>query len=172
MNINHNKKSVETPSRRDKEENKMLNNVKSRLSGKATKTFFTAVLLAAVLTSSGHTQLNSIKDITDHKYALENLIAGIHSENDGVRRNSIYFAGYYKILETEDALIDQLNNEKDPSTRILIALVLYELGSEEGLLEVKNLSLNDEDAKVRRMAIQIYNEYLVNSSGSTVFIAE
>ncbi|MCZ7614550.1 MAG: hypothetical protein M5T52_13700 [Ignavibacteriaceae bacterium] len=115
----------------------MLNNVKSRLSGKATKTFFTAVLLAAVLTSSGHTQLNSIKDITAHKYALENLIAGIHSENDGVRRNSIYFAGYYKILETEDALIDQLNNEKDPSTRILIALVLYELGSEEGLLEVK-----------------------------------
>jgi len=146
--------------------------MKFHLSGKAYKGFLTAVLLAAVLTCSVYAQKNSIKDLTTNKYALQNLVAGIHSENDGVRRNSIYFAGYYKILETEDALIDQLNNEKDPSTRILIALVLYELGSEEGLLEVKNLSLNDEDAKVRRMAVQIYNEYLVNSSGSTVFIAE
>ena len=139
---------------------------------KAYKTFLTAVLLAAVLTGSGYTQSNSIKDITAHKYALENLIAGIHSENDGVRRNSIYFAGYYKIVETEDALIAQLKDENDASTRILIALVLYELGSEEGLLEVKDLSLNDEDAKVRRMSTQIYNEYLVNDAASTVFVAE
>jgi len=137
-----------------------------------TARFLTVVLLAALLTGPGYTQSNSIKDITAHKYALENLIAGIHSENDGVRRNSIYFAGYYKIVETEDALIAQLKKENDPSTRILIALVLYELGSEEGLLEVKDLSLSDEDAKVRRMATQIYNEYLVNDAASTVYFAE
>ena len=150
----------------------MLNEVKSSSTGKAAKTFLTAVLLAALLTGPGYTQSNSIKDITAHKYALENLIAGIHSENDGVRRNSIYFAGYYKIVETEEALIAQLKEEKDPSTRILIALVLYEIGSEEGLLEVKDLSLNDENAKVRRMATQIYNEYLVNDAASTVYVAE
>ena len=137
-----------------------------------TTRFLTVVLLAAVLTGSVYTQPNSIKDITVHKYALENLISGIHSENDGVRRNSIYFAGYYKIVEAEDALIAQLKNENDPSTRILIALVLYELGSEEGLLEVKDLSLNDKDAKVRRMATQIYNEYLVNDAGSTAYVTE
>jgi hypothetical protein len=146
--------------------------VKSRLARKNYKTFLTVVLLAAVLTGSGFTQSNSIKDITAHKYALENLIAGIHSENDGVRRNSIYFAGYYKIVETEDALIAQLKKENDPSTRILISLVLYELGSEEGLLKVKDLSKNDENAKVRRMATQIYNEYLVNDAGSTVYVTE
>jgi HEAT repeat protein len=138
----------------------------------AYKGFLTAVLLAAVLTGSGYTQSNSIKDITAHKYALDNLIAGIHSENDGVRRNSIYFAGYYKIVETEEALIAQLKKEKDPSTRILIALVLYEMGSEEGLLEVKDLSLNDKDAKVRRMATQIYNEYLVNDASATAYVTE
>jgi HEAT repeat protein len=137
-----------------------------------TTRFLTVVLLVAVLTGSGYTQSNSIKDITAHKYALENLIAGIHSENDGVRRNSIYFAGYYKIVEAEDALIEQLKQEKNESTRILIALVLYELGSEKGLLEVKDLSLNDEDAKVRRMATQIYNEYLVNDGGSTAYFTE
>ena len=136
------------------------------------KGFLAVVLLTAVSMSSTYAQANSIRDITSHQYALENLITGIHSENDGVRRNSIYFAGYYKIVEAEDALIAQLKKEKDSSTRILIALVLYELGSEEGLFEVKDLSLNDKDAKVRRMAVQIYNEYLVNATQGTAFIGQ
>jgi len=131
---------------------------------KTHKRFLTAVLLAAVLTGSVFSQANSIRDITANKYALKNLIAGIHSDNDGVKRNSIYFAGYYRVVETEDALISQLKKEEKPSTRILISLVLYEIGSEKGLNEVKDLSLNDENAKVRRMAKEIYNEYLVNDS--------
>ena len=149
----------------------MLNEVKSRFAGSTTR-YLTAVLLAALLIGSGFAQKNSINDVTPNKHALENLAAGIHSENDGVRRSAIYLAGYYRITEAEDALIDQLKSEKNASTRILISLVLYELGSEEGLLEVKDLSLNDEDAKVRRMATQIYNEYLVNDSGSTAYITK
>jgi len=150
----------------------MLNKVKSHLAGKAYKGFLTAVLLAAVLTGSVYAQKNSIKDVTPNKYALQNLVAGIHSDNIGVKRSAIYFAGKYRLAETEEALIAQLKEENDPSTRILIALVLYEMGSEAGLLEVKNLSLNDEDAKVRRMATQIYNEYLVNDAGSTAYLTE
>jgi HEAT repeat protein len=111
---------------------------------------------------NGYAQKNSIRDVTDNKYALKNLVAGIHSENTGVKRSSIYFAGKYRIAEAEDALIAQFKEETDPRTRVLIALVLYEMGSEEGLMEVQKLSMNDENAKVRRMAKQIYNEYLVN----------
>ncbi|MCW8961529.1 MAG: HEAT repeat domain-containing protein [Ignavibacteriaceae bacterium] len=136
------------------------------------KGFLTAVLLVAVLTGSVYTQTNSIKDVTLNKYALQNLVAGIQSDNTGVKRSSIYFAGKYRIAETEDVLIAQLKEEKDPSTRILIALVLYEMGSEEGLIEVKKLSMNDKDAKVRRMATQIYNEYLVNDVQSTASISK
>jgi HEAT repeat protein len=139
---------------------------------KAHKGFLTAVLLAAVLTGSVYAQKNSIKDVTTNKHALQNLVAGIHSDNTGVKRSSIYFAGKYRITETEDALIEQLKNEKDASTRILIALVLYEMGSKEGLLEIKNLSLNDEDAKVRRMSTHIYNEYLINDSESTASLTK
>jgi hypothetical protein len=40
------------------------------------------------------------------------------------------------------------------------------------LLEVKDLSMNDENAKVRRMATQIYNEYLVNDSQGTAYLGE
>jgi len=131
-----------------------------------------AVLLAVLLMSSGFAQKNSIKDVTTNRHALENLVAGIHSDNTGVKRSAIYFAGKYRIAESEEALIAQLKTEYDPSTRILIALVLYEMGSDAGLLEVKDLSLNDEDAKVRRMATQIYNEYLVNDAASTAFVNE
>jgi hypothetical protein len=46
------------------------------------------------------------------------------------------------------------------------------MGSEKGLLEVKDLSLYDTDAKVRRMATQIYNEYLVNDAATTAFVTE
>ncbi len=149
----------------------MLNKVKSRLAGKTSR-FLTAVLFAAVLTGSVYAQKNSIKDVTPNKHALENLVAGIHSDNTGVKRSAIYFAGKYRIAETEEALIAQLKNENDSSTRILIAIVLFEMGSEEGLLEVKDLSMKDKDAKVRRMAAQIYNEYLVNDSNATAFVTE
>jgi len=150
----------------------MLNEVKSRITGKATKTFLTAVLLAALLLGSVYAQKNSIKDVTPNKYALQNLVAGIQSDNTGVKRSSIYFAGKYRVAETESTLIAQLKQEKDPSTRILIALVLYEMGSVEGLLAIKQLAQNDENARVRRMATQIYNEYLVNDSESTAYVTE
>ncbi len=105
-------------------------------------------------------QTNSIKDITNVKYALDNLLDGIKSENDGVKRSSIYFVGHYRIAEAEEALIEQLKKEQNPSNRILIALVLYELVSEDGLLEVKKLASNDDNQKVRRMSTHIYNEFL------------
>jgi len=139
---------------------------------KAYKGFVTAVLLAAVLTGLVYSQKNSINDLTSNKYALQNLVAGIQSENNGVKRSSIYFAGKYRVAEAEDALIAQLQEEEDPSTRILIALVLYDMGSKTGLFEVKDLSVNDEDAKVRRMATQIYNEYLLNDASITVYVTE
>lgn len=126
-----------------------------------------AALLVLLLSSSVFAQVNSITELTTSKHALENLIAGIKSDNLGVKRSSIYFAGKYRIAETENVLIEQLKVEKDPSTRILIALVLYEMGSEEGLLEVKKLSSADNNVRVRRMATQIYNEYLINDAEIT-----
>jgi len=134
--------------------------------------FLTITMLTAFFINSVNAQTQSINEITSNKYALANLIAGIHSDNLGIKRSSIYFAGKYKIAETEDELMNQLKREEDPSTRILIALVLYEMGSEEGLNDVKDISLNDEDAKVRRITIQIYNDYLLNDSESTVFVTE
>ena len=50
----------------------------------------------------------------------------------------------------------------------MIALVLYEMGSVDGLLEVKKLSKEDIDPKVRRMSTQIYYEYLINDQDNSL----
>lgn len=129
--------------------------------------FFVVVILL-IFVSSLHAQNNSIKDISSNKYALQNLLAGIKSDNEGVQRSSIYFAGKYRIAESESALIEQLNKEENPSTRILIALVLFEMGSMEGLEAVRKLALNDVDPKVRRMSTHIHNEQMINDFHSSV----
>ena len=130
-----------------------------------------AALLVMLLSSAVYSQtvsvkMNSISDITDNKHALENLTASIQSDNPGVKRSAIYLAGKYRIAEAENPLLNQLKVEKDPNTRILIALVLYEMGSEKGLSVVKALSETDENTKVRRMAAQLYSQYLMNDTES------
>ena len=137
-----------------------------------TTLFLIAALLTIFAINSTFAQKQSIKEVTSNELALDNLIAGIQSDNLGVKRSSIYYAGKYRIAETEDVLINQLKKEEDASTRILISLVLFEMGSEVGLFEVQELSINDENSKVRRMTTQIYNEYLVNDSQGTAFFNE
>ena len=140
--------------------------MKSRNSAKSK--IFTFVLVIAMLLPASFilAQNNSIKDVTSHKYALDNLLGGIKSENEGVRRSSIYFAGKYKISEAEQALIEQLKNEPNPKTRTLIAFVLFELGSEDGLAEVKKLARSDVDPKVRRMSTHLIKEFLAHNGNN------
>src|ERR1035437_611152 len=63
-----------------------------------------------------------------NKNAIENLKVGIKSDNNGLKKSSIYFAGYYRLAETVPVLTEQIKKESDPKTRILIAMVLYNIG--------------------------------------------
>ena len=119
-------------------------------------------MLAILATIDLEAQTNSIKNITKNKYALDNLIAGLKSENCGIKRNAIYLAGKYRIKEFKYVLLNQLKSENEPCTRILIALVLYEMGYSDGLLSVEELMQPNEDEKERRMATHTYYEYLKN----------
>ncbi len=143
--------------------------MKTTLKNKAEKLYaiFVAVLLIA-LASNAFGQNQKVSDLTTSKYALENLIAGISSENKGVRERVIYLAGEYRFIETEDALIKQLKAEKESDIKVLIGLALFRMGSEKGMKELEKLSVNDNNARVRRMSKAIYNEYLVVNSNRTV----
>lgn len=133
-----------------------------------TKTVLVLVL-GLLLTNSIFAQ-NTLSEFTKHKYAMDNLIMGIHSENEGVRKNAIYFAGKYKVVESAEDLIEQLNREDNSSIRILIALALFEMDSKEGMEAVKELSVKDKNLKVRRMATFILDEYLNNDFSNRVTV--
>jgi HEAT repeat protein len=105
-----------------------------------------------------------ITDVTKNEYALDNLKSGINSENIGVRKSSIYFAGKYRIAEVVNCLVERLENEEEASIRLLIAYSLYEIKDSDGMNAVKELSLKDDDVKVKRMSSNLYEEYLNNNS--------
>jgi HEAT repeat protein len=100
------------------------------------------------------------------KNAVENLKVGIKSDNCGLKRSSIYYAGYYRFTETIPALTEQIKKETDPRTRILIALVLYKIGDEKSIDLVKEMAAKDINPEVRRMCTCIYDAYINGNSGS------
>lgn len=126
---------------------------------------FTTLFLLLVSQSFG--QVKQVNDLTDHKYALQNLVMGIHSDNAGVRESAIYFAGEYRFIDTEDDLIKQLKVEKESDIKVLIGLALFRMNSEKGMNELQMLTKNDSNPKVRRMSKAIYDEYVVNYTNRT-----
>ncbi len=118
-----------------------------------------AVILALVLSANIglRAQSSNYKNINEH--SLQSLKEGIKSDNPGLRKSAIYLAGYYKIDEAVETLVEELEKVKDPSTRVLIALSLYNIGTRDGMEAVKALAANDKDIKVKRMSTALYKQY-------------
>ncbi len=118
-----------------------------------------AVLLVLLLNANTglQAQSNNYKNIKDH--SIESLKQGIQSENPGLRKSAIYMAGLYRIDESVETLVEQLEKEKLPSTRVLIALALYNIGNPYGMEAVKKLADKDNDKEVKRMGTVLYREF-------------
>lgn len=143
--------------------------MKNTLLQSSEKLYFALVaILFVLLVTNTFGQNQKISEVSKHKYALQNLEMGIQSENAGVRESSIYFAGQYRFIDAEDALIKQLKVEKDSDIKVLIGLALFRMNSEKGMNELQRLATVDENPRVRRMSYAIYNEYLVSFSNRTV----
>ncbi len=124
------------------------------------KSVTTLVVILAVLMISQtglQAQSSNYKNIND--YSLETLKKGIQSDNPGLRKSAIYMAGLYKIDEAVETLVEQLEKEKVPSNRVLIALSLYNIGNTEGMKAVKMMAASDKDKEVRRMSTVLYRQF-------------
>jgi len=142
--------------------------MKTTLLHSSEKFYFALVaILFILLVTNTFGQNQKISDLSKHKYALQNMVMGIHSENEGLRESSIYLAGQYRFIDTEDALIEQLKVEKDSDIKVLIGLALFRMNSEKGMNELQMLTKKDLNPRVRRMSQAIYNEYLVSNSNRT-----
>jgi hypothetical protein len=138
--------------------------MKTRKSTAASLVSIILILLFAVSVSFAGVQEKS-KQTDEFKFnerEIADLERGISSQNEGVKKSSIYLAGLYNIAEASDALLNQLKVEENPDVRILIALVLYRIGDDNSIQAVKDLSVKDENAKVRRMSSAIVKEFDLN----------
>jgi hypothetical protein len=137
--------------------------MKKLLLHKADKLFFAMVVSFSLLVFTvSFGQTRRLSSMTNNKYALQNLEMGIQSLNGSVRKSAIYFAGKYEIIESEDALINQLKYETKAELKALIGLSLFSMKSEKGIKELQNLVSTDMNLKVRRMCHAILNAYLDN----------
>lgn len=136
---------------------------------------FTLLIVAFVFTNDANAQeaKSQAGKVVIEKYelpgnAVKSLIQGIQSENMGLRRSAIFYAGQYRLEATVDCLIEELQKENDPATKILIALSLYKIGDPIAIEHIKNMVNNESNSKVKRMFTAIYNEYVIEKSLATV----
>jgi len=123
--------------------------------------YLTLLLVVAVGLNVAQTkdQLNPI--------AIKNLVAGIHSENLGLQKSSIFFAGFYKIEEAMDALREEMLLNENPSIKVLAALALYEIHNEDVLDDLERLVRDvNQDYQVRRMAKAICDEWYIKDANA------
>jgi HEAT repeat protein len=88
-----------------------------------------------------------------------NLVSGLKSDNQGLRKNCTYLAGKYRVKEVTEHLIANLKKDMEPNTKILTALVLYRIGDERGMKAVMDLYKNADNKKVAKLAKLICEQY-------------
>ncbi|HOI28776.1 MAG TPA: HEAT repeat domain-containing protein [Melioribacteraceae bacterium] len=125
----------------------------------------------AILTNSTYADLQNELKCRDKNAAVANLIHGIKSDNLGLMKSSVYFAGKYRVKEAVPALISELNSAKDSNCKVLIALSLYLIGDERGIEAVFKIAKTDRNERVRHMCNAIYAEFSKNKLNRD-FIAE
>lgn len=121
------------------------------------KTLFTPALLFLFFFAS-------LANAQDFKSAFSsseigNLVAGIKSENQGLKRCSIYLAAKYQVTETVPVLVEEFKKDLNPKNKVLIALAVYQIGDKSGIEAVYNASLNDENAKVRKTCFEVMSNF-------------
>ena len=143
---------------------------------RVTVIFILFALITAALGFTNDINAKGIKSqkskVTIEKYelpdnAVKSLIQGIKSDNPGLRKSAIFYAGQYKLEAAVDCLIEELQKEDDPGTKILIALSLYKIGNPIAIEYINDMANYSEDTNLKNMFSAIYNEFILNSSIAT-----
>lgn len=122
--------------------------------------FMSAVLVfnSANIFAASNKDTEKLEKLNKKRF-LANLEYGIKEGNTGLKKSAIYYVGLYKLSKAVDFLVDQLDEEKDPDIRMLIALSLYKVGDEKGFKAIKTMSEEDDNPSVRNYCKEICNEF-------------
>ena len=134
---------------------------------KITAVFFT-VLFTLISAPGASAKSGGFYSATTEKqsFMINNLKAGIMSDNQGLRRSSIYYAGCYQVAELTSSLIEQLDKEPLVRNRKLILLSLYKTGGDKALKAIEDYVTSGKDTESRILAQCIINEYSAGTTAS------
>lgn len=136
-----------------------------KMSGRIFGVIALAIILALPATAS-----DVRKDIGEAKYdlAVQNLLNGVASTNDGLRRSAIYQLGEMQAEGAVIHLMRVLRSCTDERCRVAAAWALCKIGDERGVYAVKQAVRFDDSQKVQLHCAWYYNLYV--SGGTFVFI--
>ena len=86
---------------------------------------------------------------------INNLKNGINSDNDGLRRCSIYLAGYYQINELTGILSELLKKSEDSKDKVIILMALYKIGGETSYNAINSFLSGSTDVEANEVADMI-----------------
>jgi hypothetical protein len=88
-----------------------------------------------------------------------NLIAGVQSENLGLRTSAATMLGDLKSSNGVLALMSMLRNDTDERARIVAALALTKIGDPVGMYAVKQTGRLDSNERVKKLCALFYQEH-------------
>jgi hypothetical protein len=104
-----------------------------------------------------------------YQQAVQNLLIGLASENDGLRRSCAFILGEIRSDEAVIPLMRALKSGTDEQTQIIAALSLCKIGDARGVFAVKQEARFSDSKKVRNSCSWFYDQYV--ESGVFVFPA-
>jgi HEAT repeat protein len=122
--------------------------------------FFFAVTLAVLFISTAvfaSTPVKKQKQLSEN--AVENLIAGMNSENFGLQMSSAYMLGEYKCQKAVLPLLKVLKSDVREEARITAALALYKIDDSRGIFAVKQAIRFDDSERVKKICSLLYQEH-------------
>lgn len=118
------------------------------------------VLLIAVSVSAPAGDKTLFGSTEKYERAEATLLAGLASDNEGLRESSAYMLGELKSEKAVIPLMAILRCESCNTARIVAALALCRIGDARGIYAVKQSVQFDDDAAVQQRCAYFYNEYV------------
>jgi len=136
--------------------------------GKKTALALTAIVFFFFFTGNSTAQEKAFYKAPAKKQVnmINNLKVGLKSENDGLRRCSVYLAGYYQINELVGTLAEQLNKAEDSKEKVMLLMALYKIGGDNSYKTIHDYMINTSDSEAKKLAKTIMDEVVSGSSGT------
>ncbi len=95
-----------------------------------------------------------------YQQAVQNLLIGLASENDGLRQSSAYMLGEIQSGDAVIPLMRALKSGTDERTQIAAALSLCKIGDARGVFAVKQEARFSDNQKVKNSCSWFYDRYV------------